>query len=262
MKSHERSCCEPALLHGVPAIGRVDGRHFSSFTKGMAKPYSDHMIECMTRTALFLAEHTNAVCAYTQSDEISLIWHNDCQPQSEIWFNGRTFKMVSNLASLATLAFYRNVLALMPEYAERLPTFDARVYNVPTKQEAVNYLIWREWDATKNSITSATSCFYSHTEMFGKNSKDRQELLFAKGVNWNDYPSYFKRGTYIRRKIVEKPFSAAELDKLPPLHTARSNPEFKVKRTEYVVENDFPRLASVANGECVIFQGQEPIIKN
>jgi tRNA(His) 5'-end guanylyltransferase len=145
----------------------------------------------------------------------------------------------------------------MPTYASRMPTFDARVWNVPNTSEGANVFLWREWDATKNSISMAASHYYSHKTLHEKTGSEKQELLFQKGINWNDYPTYFKRGTYVQRRTEEIPFSTEELSKLPEKHTARVNPELKVTRSVVKVL-DLPPLGSILNREAVIFYGADP----
>jgi hypothetical protein len=43
---------------------------------------------------------------------------------------------------------------------------------------------------------------YSHKELERKNGADLQELIFAKGQNWNDYPAGCKRGRVIVKKEI------------------------------------------------------------
>ena len=66
----------------------------------------------------------------------------------------------------------------------------------------------------------ATSTYYSHIFLMNKNGSEKQELLFEKGINWHDYPDFFKRGTYIQRKRVKRKFTTDELSKLPIKHEA------------------------------------------
>lgn len=171
--------------------------------------------------------------------------------------DGRVAKMTSQLAAQATLAFYRLIAASMPEFADRCPTFDARVWTVPNRAEGANAFLWREWDATKNSVSMAASAHYSHKALMGKNSRDKHDMLMAKGVNWNDYPAIFKRGQYIQRRHKSMPFSADELEALPPKHAARTNPGLLVDRS-VVSRIALPPLGSLSNREAVIFEGSEP----
>jgi hypothetical protein len=82
-----------------------------------------------------------------------------------------------------------------------------------------------------------------------------QEMIFQKGQNFNDYPAFFKRGTFVRRVAVERPFTADELARIPERH--RPAPDALVTRSS-VVEVEMPVFAKVTNREAVIFDGLEP----
>lgn len=256
MKLYELAEAGRRFMPLLPILARIDGRCFSSFTHGMKRPYDPNMTAMMVATTIELVSETNACMGYTQSDEITLAWHS-LESKSQLWFDGRVSKMTSQLGALATLHFYRLVLNRMPEYADRLPTFDARVWQVPNRTEGANVFLWREWDATKNSLTMAASELYSHKELHGKNGSDKHEMLFAKGINWNDYPPEFKRGTYVQRRRVVRPFTATEIEDLPQKHAARANPNLEVERWR-ISTIEMPTLASVENREDVIFEGAEP----
>jgi tRNA(His) guanylyltransferase len=106
----------------------------------------------------------------------------------------------------------------------------------------------------------AAQAYYDHAAVHDKSGPEMQELLFQKGVNWNDYPAFFKRGTYFRRRAVLRPFSAAELGSLPPKHAARANPDLVVERSEVAV-SELPPLTKVSNRAAVLFGGAEPVPK-
>jgi tRNA(His) 5'-end guanylyltransferase len=57
--------------------------------------------------------------------------------------------------------------------------------------------------------------YFSHKECDGKNRSQQHEMLHSVGVNWNDYPDYFKRGSYIRRVTVETMLTPDELSHIP-----------------------------------------------
>ena len=257
MKLYEMAEAGRRFMPLLPIMARVDGRAFHSFTNGLKRPFDPTIMEGMIETAKALVEETGACMAYTQSDEISLAWHST-EIDSQVWFDGRISKMTSQLGALATLYFYRFVLEKMPWYAFKKPTFDARCWQVPSRTEGANVFLWREWDATKNSLSMAASTYYSHAELHGKNGAEKHDLLHAKGINWNDYPASFKRGTYVQRRRVLKPFTPEEIEQLPPLHHARQNPELVIERTKVMVL-DMPPFASIENREAVIFEGAEPV---
>lgn len=248
------------LLPMIPIVARIDGRSFHNFTKGMKRPFDEEFSNAMTHALIHLVKHTGASIGYTQSDEISLVWCQDSF-KSEVWFDGRVAKMTSQLAAQATLAFYREVVKTMPpEFAERLPTFDVRIWNVPTKDEAVNALIWRELDATKNSVSMAAHHYFSHKFLQGKNTSTKRELLLSeKGIRWEDYPTHFKRGTYVQRVKKLTKFSADEIERLPKKHEARSNPDLMIERSVVEVV-ELPPLTKISNRVEVVFEGQQPIL--
>lgn len=257
MKRYEGMEAGRRLMPLLPALARIDGRAFHSFTRGMGRPFDTAFSGCMVDTTAALVRDTGACMGYTQSDEITLAWLSSTT-QSQIWFDGRVAKMTSQLAAQATLIFYRMVLERMPQYASRLPTFDARVWNVPNRAEGANVFLWREWDATKNSVSMAAAAHYSHKALMGRNSPQKHDMLHAKGVNWNNYPAVFKRGAYVQRRTVCMPFRADELEALPPKHAARTNPALVVERSVCSVL-DMPPLGAVTNREAVIFDGALPM---
>ncbi len=256
MKFYEGIEADRRFIPMLPTICRIDGRSFSSFTRGMGRPFDEVMTQMMIDTTHHLVRETNACMGYTQSDEITLAWHST-SIKSQIWFDGRIHKMVSQLAAQATIAFYGLCVERAPSFADRMPTFDARVWQVPNRTEGANVFLWREWDATKNSISMAASALYSEKQLFGKNGADKQQMLFDKGINWNNYPAKFKRGTFAQRREIEKPFSTEEIEKLPARHMARANPALTVLRSEWR-SLEMPPFASVENREGVIFEGREP----
>jgi tRNA(His) 5'-end guanylyltransferase len=75
--------------------------------------------------------------------------------------------------------------------------FDARVYNLP-KEEVTNYFLWRQQDASRNSIQMLGHYHFSQKEMHGKNNSQVQDMLMLqKGVNWNDLATWMKRGSCV-----------------------------------------------------------------
>jgi len=138
------------------------------------------------------------------------------------------------------------------------PTFDCRAFVVPNKTEAANQVLWRERDSTKNAISSAAYCKYSAVQLHKKSSNQKQEMLFQAGVNFNDYPAFFKRGVFVQRKKCIRKFTSDEIDKLPKQHEARSNPDLMIERQE-IVAVEMPPFSKVTNRVEVIFDGADPI---
>jgi tRNA(His) guanylyltransferase len=259
MKLYEGMEAERRLLPLLPVMVRIDGRAFSSFTRGLNRPYDERMSRLMVETTKALVEESHALIGYTQSDEISLVLFAE-ESTSQLMFNARTQKLASILGSLATAVFNAELMkSEIADYARKRPIFDCRVWNVPNKDEAANCILWRERDATKNSLQMAAQSVFSHKQLQGKSGSDLHEMLFQKGINWDKYPAFFKRGTFVRRVTVERPFTADELEALPPMHEARLNPGLMVTRSQ-VVEIDMPPFGRVRNRAAVIFDKADPVI--
>ena len=255
MKLYEGREAKRTPLPRLPVCVRLDGKKFSSWTRGLARPFDVRLSLAMIDTTAMLVEQTGAIIGYTQSDEITLIFYTD-DPKSEPWMGGRFQKLASVTASIATAHFNVNVAARLPEKAGRLAYFDARVWTVPSLEEAANVLLWRELDAVKNSISMAAQAVYSHSQLQGKSGSDKQDMLHEKGINWNDYSAVFKRGSYVRRVVVERKLTAEELEKLPPKHDAHKDPDMLVKRSR-VQRVLVPPLNRVTN-RVAFMLGEDP----
>ena len=209
MKQYE-SVSKTRLIHRMPVIIRLDGCHFHTFTKGFEKPFDEVLMCSMIRTMKFLCQNIQGcVFGYTQSDEISLILVDYKKLNSSAWHDNEVQKMCSVAASLCTLKFnevFREEVhnhadkkeGLLAAYNKALKAgavFDCRVFNVP-KEDVCNCIIWRQQDATRNSIQSLAQSKFSHKELHGLSCDKLQDKLFTEcGINWNYLETYKKRGT-------------------------------------------------------------------
>lgn len=258
MKFYEKRYT-PSLMPLIPVICRIDGRAFHTFTKGLPRPYDGRLSGLFIDTTRYLVQETDACCGYTQSDEISLVWYSD-DHDSDIFFGGKLAKVVSVVCSMATAYFNSFLSKVIPERSGRMAIFDNRVFEVPSATEAANYFVWREQDATRNSVSMAAQARFGHDACFGKKSAEMQEMLWKSGMNWNDYPTFFKRGTYVRRRILERKFTSEELESLPPKHAARTNPDLTIRRT-VVMQEEFPPITKITNRSGVLLLGEDPVIE-
>ena len=210
------------LQKRTPVCIRVDMRAGHTFTRGFARPFDEVFGNAMVRTMEYCAKNIgNCVFAYCQSDEITFILVDYAKLETDAWFDYRTDKLCSISASMATMAFNRffememNVFkashtiidtnewaypeagALYGAYmlsASKGAMFDARCFNIP-KEEACNLVFWRQLDATRNSIQMVGQANFSHNELQGKSCNMIQDMLHEqRGINWNDYPTRWKRG--------------------------------------------------------------------
>src|SRR5690349_18649920 len=211
----------------LPMIIRVDGKAFHTFTRNLNRPFDPDFMDCMLQTAKFLCEEIQGVkLAYWQSDEISLLITDYDTLTTQAPFDKNLQKLVSISASLATSAFnqatYRSNLAFFEHGVEdkfkQLGNFDSRAFVLP-KEEVCNYFLWRQQDATRNSINSLGQHHFNHRELHGQNTDQVQELLFKhKGINWNDLPTLEKRGACVVKNdtgwIVDRDIPIFSQDRL------------------------------------------------
>lgn len=201
-------------------IIRLDGKAFHTYTRGCERPYDNGLMEDMNDTAKYLCENIQgARFAYVQSDEISILLTDFNKLNSEAWFDGEVQKIVSVSASMAAAKFNHLRLRRILAGEEALPfrnaeglgelmdnltlaAFDARVFSIPDPFEVHNYFVWRQQDATRNSISMGAQSMYSHKELHGKSTSEMQDMMHEKGVNWNDYPVRFKRGGVVLRDFI------------------------------------------------------------
>ena len=209
IKSHYEDRFRISLPRRTNVIIRVDGKAFHTFTKGLKRPYDEGLSEDMDATMKYLCENIQgAKMGYVQSDEIS-IWLTDYDDiKTDAWFDYNIQKMCSIATALATAKFNQlrmqrrcwdgddldGILDSDEIATHKLAMFDARVFVIPGINEVANYFIWRQQDATRNSISMAAQSMYSPKDLHGKTSEEKQEMMFQKGTNWNDYPIRFKRG--------------------------------------------------------------------
>ena len=260
MKVYESQTTSQTLIPRLPIMVRLDGKKFSTFTKGLKRPFDERFSKLMIETTKFMVKETGANCGYTGSDEITLVFYNNSNNQSEMFYGGKIYKIESDLAALCSVFFFSKLKEYLPEKEGIITRFDARTWNVPNFNEVANSFLEREISVTKNSISMVAETLYSHDDLEGKNQSDRQEMLFQKGINWNDFPSYFKRGTYIQKKIKKGKLDIEDIENLPEKHEARRNPNMEIKRS-VIVELDLPILTSIENKVDVLINGKNFILK-
>lgn len=216
MKTFYEQIPKTKLMRRCPVAIRIDGRAFHTFARGFQKPFDEVLIKSMQETMKYLCENIQGcVLGYTQSDEITLILVDYKKLTSSAWFDYEVQKICSIAASMATMVFnesfskiysklYRdkiehreNVDELVKTYAFKAgkAMFDCRCFNIP-KEEVTNLIYWRQLDASRNSIQMVGQANFSHKELQNKSCNDIQDMLMTqKGINWNDLPTYQKRGS-------------------------------------------------------------------
>lgn len=178
-------------------IIRVDGKAFHTLTKGLIRPFDSGFITIMDETAKYMCENVQgAKFGYVQSDEISILFTDIDEIGTDMWFDGNIQKICSVSASLATLMF-NNMSKYYPPLSNKVGLFDSRVFTISLIDEVVNYFIWRQNDASRNSVNSVAQSLYSAKQLNGKCIKEMLDMIHDKGLNWNNYATGYKRGRAI-----------------------------------------------------------------
>lgn len=259
MKQYEATT-ETRIMSRLPVLVRLDGRSFSKFTKGMKRPFDTSFREAMIEVTKYLVEQTNAKIGYTQSDEITLVLYCENVQTGSILFDGRVQKIASNFASMASVKFLLEMQKRFPEKVDgtkSLPSFDARVFPTPSQTEAVNNIVWRCKDATKNSVSMVAQSQFSHKELQGLTTKEMQyKLLTERDINWNDFTSGEKQGTFVRKENVVVKLDEERLAKIPE----GKRPKDGLVTRSRVTVIDMPNFLKVTNRTEVVFEKAVPEI--
>ena len=267
MKEFYEQIPKTKLMRRCPVAIRIDGKAFHTFTRGFQKPFDEVLIKSMQETMKYLCENIQGcVLGYTQSDEITLILVDYKRLTSSAWFDYEVQKMCSIAASMATMAFNKAFVKEVKKYSFELTMgihtdeerklltvyndaikkgamFDVRCFNIP-KEEVTNLVYWRQLDASRNSIQMVGQANFSHKELQNKSCNDIQNMLITqKGINWNDYPTYQKRGSCCIKRgfwIDKNDGSEFSEEYSRELDKAGVNSDNAIKRTEWNVDTEIP----------------------
>lgn len=190
------------LLPGVWPVIRLDGRSFGSFVGDrFERPYDERFRDLIVATSRAVLDELQGLYAYTMSDEISLLL-----PREWEMFDRRMEKAVSVSAGIASAAF---------THAAGEPAhFDSRIWLGADTGLVAEYFTWRQGEAARNALHSW--CYWTlrkegknareaSSALRGKGAAFQNELLFCRGINFNDLPPWQRRGVGLYRERYEKP---------------------------------------------------------
>lgn len=203
MRIYEESL-DQYILPDMYIAARLDGRSFTRLTKEVCQfeaPFDERFRNLMVDTVKALMESGfRIVYGYTESDEISLLFH----PEDNT-FGRKVRKINTTLAGEASAAFSLGL--------GMAATFDCRVIPLPNPERVADYFVWRQEDSHRNSLNA--HCYWAlrregktqnqaTLDLTGKDVAYKNELLFQKGINYNDLPTWQKRGIGIYYKDMDK----------------------------------------------------------
>lgn len=193
MRTFEQSL-DRKIPEGVYVVARLDGHGFTRLTKkewNLEKPFDIKFRDTMIETTKHLMDcGFRMIYGYTQSDEISMLLH-----LKDKKFGRKERKLVSILASEASVAFSMHI--------GKAAVFDNRLVPLPTSDDVVDYFRWRQEDALRNSLNS--HCYWAlrkegistgdiQKRISGISNSEKNEILFVRGINYNDLPLWQKHG--------------------------------------------------------------------
>lgn len=196
MRRFEQSL-DRTMLEGIYVVARLDGHGFTRLTKkewNLEKPFDIRFRDAMITTTRHLMDcGFRMIFGYTQSDEISLLFH-----LKDKTFGRKERKLISILAAEASVAFSLKT--------GKAAVFDCRLVPLPSVENVVDYFRWRQEDAHRNSLNS--HCYWAlrkegfsakdaQKRMAGITNSEKNEILFELGINYNNLPAWQKRGVGI-----------------------------------------------------------------
>lgn len=190
------------LPRGAFTVLRLDGWNFHRFTRGLVKPFDPALTDALLTVAQALcATAQGARLAYVQSDEVSLVLTDRDGSNAQPWFGGSLQKLTSVTASLAAATFARE-FADPRGTAAPVASFDARALSVADADDVLEYLRWRQTDAVRNSISMAAHAVLPHRETVDRPTHELRALLLERGVDWDDYHDFHRRGAFVHAERV------------------------------------------------------------
>ncbi|CAB0035693.1 unnamed protein product [Trichogramma brassicae] len=205
---------EDRLLPNCWIVVRVDGKNFSKFSDlhEFTKPNDRRALHLMNHAAIIvMRNYKDIVMAYGQSDEYSFVFRKSTE-----LYNRRASKIMTNVGSLFTAAYCVNWKKYFDSKEMKYPpSFDARTVLYPTDTNLRDYLSWRQADVHINNLYN--TCFWNlvqkknmtgqeaEVRLRGTVSADKNEILFSEfGINYNNEPQMFRKGTTILCKRLIK----------------------------------------------------------
>jgi tRNA(His) guanylyltransferase len=190
-------------------IFRVDGKKFSTYTRPFDRPVDNNLQTAMINTTECLVKEFGALVGFTQSDEISLVF----APKTELSFGGRVLKWCTLLSGYTSSCFTDRIRALTVDRSDRiklhvnskLPYFDCRAFQVESKEEVVEYLLWRSYyDFKRNSKMNLARHHLGSKSLHKLRANEAANKLFEeKGIDWNELPLESKYGSFSKRVLIQ-----------------------------------------------------------
>lgn len=202
------------IIERIPVVIKIDGRNFSRATKNTQKPFCPKTMKLLNGTMLTLAKQIDGVVfGFQYSDKIILVLRNDRNQEEDPWFGNDCQKMASVSSSLATYECMSQLWGMdEPPPLEGSITFSSKVFGVPSINETINYLLYRQFRCMQNAVNEAVQSVLwprygrqTHGILEDKSLDDRRKILDEAGFNFDSMPAPFRHGSaaYLVPSLVD-----------------------------------------------------------
>lgn len=192
------------IIERIPVVIKIDGRNFSRATKNTHKPFCKKTMALLNGTMLALAKKIDGVVfGYQYMDKIILILRNDRNSEEDPWFGNECQKMASVSSSIATYECLSQLWAMSeaPQLEGEI-TFSSHVFGVPSINEAINYLLYRQFRCMQSAVNDAVQSVLwprygekTNDILEDKNLDERRKILDEAGFDFDSMPSSFRHGS-------------------------------------------------------------------
>uniref|UniRef100_A0A1B0AFI2 Probable tRNA(His) guanylyltransferase n=1 Tax=Glossina pallidipes TaxID=7398 RepID=A0A1B0AFI2_GLOPL len=229
---------QDVLLPNVWIIIRIDGKGFHKFSLNLMTSAAQTVMEKFSDIILSYGQKTNV-------------------------YNRRSSKLLSYVTSLFTSCY----VMYWPQWMgnQKLtypPSFDGRVVLYPSDQNLRDYLSWRQADVHINNLYN--TAFWNLVQKKGLTNKEaeaklrgtyaayKNELLFSEfGINYNNLPGMFRKGTILLRKQVNRTKHDISKQLIVPFHEDMISDIFWKKHSELLADKYSPGLYTQTDDDVV-----------
>lgn len=230
---------------------RLDGISFSKYTRNVCqeKPFDSIFNNAMSDAARACQARVNALFTYVQSDEITLVIAPTLTPNSAHIYGGRTHKIITDMASLASVYFDRHMFDCSNRAKMMAPgNFDGRCFITDSLDDVILLLYSRVHSCYRNIISMAATEILSSNARHGVSTRELIAALAAHNTPIEQYSDRIRFGEMLVRSKIAIPPNDPRWNDVPTAH----RPTEPVIRA--VLNNHTPRNVNDYNAfqeECM-----------
>lgn len=220
------------------------------------KPFTETLGTILSQTLLTsIKELEGSKLGFFCGDEFNLVILPSSE--SDLWMGNNIQKISSFCASLFSLGFNNHSLAEDLEWAGKV-FFTGTTFVLPTIQEVINYLIFRQHEGGRDFLFKSTKYIllknygtYSLKELSGASASRQLEIVEENGFNLDEFPSYFQQGIgcYKMPKLIKNDYGTTQKDK------------WGIDHSFPLLENDQGFIRNILESGRDIFRSERDLIE-